>query len=161
MFYYLFYPLRDIFFGFNVSDSAISFFNNKSSNYGEDLISTRFYLINIDPIINNFEKFNILQILIGDGVSIQHSFLSHTLIVTGLLGFMIFIKKYYLIIKDSFRLIKKGVSNNISKFLILTILIVLINDFITNVSFFLPFAGYLSAIIIAFFQGELNKKSYD
>jgi hypothetical protein len=46
-----------------------------------------------------------------------------------------------------------------SKFLILIIIVVLINDFVTNVSSFLPFAAYLSAIITALFFAEIDSKT--
>lgn len=143
-------------FNFNISESALSFLDKKSGNYSEDLINTRFYLINIKPFIESYESFNPLQMLIGDGVSVQHSFISHSLIVTGILGFIVFMKRFLYAVKYCIYRIKKNSNVVPAKFLILIILVVLINDFVTNISSFLPFAAYLSAVIMAFLFAEIN-----
>lgn len=145
-------------FGFQISDAALNFFDKKAGGFGNDLINTRFYMINIEPILENFNSFNPLQMLIGDGVSVQHSFISHSLVMTGLIGFIYYTLRFWYAIKLSFRLILSNKKIIDSKYLLLAIIVVLINDFITNISAFLPFSAYLSAIIIAFFFANLNLK---
>lgn len=147
------------FFNFKVSDTALNFFTGKSENYGEDLINTRFYLINIEPIVSNFEKFNIFQVLFGDGESVQHSWISNSLVVTGMIGFIVYLKKYLYIIQSSYKKIK--LNNNLieAQSLILLTLMILINDFVTNISSFLPIAAYLSAIIFGFCVATLDKNN--
>ncbi|WP_265427139.1 hypothetical protein [Chryseobacterium sp. YIM B08800] len=139
------------------SDAALDFIDKKSGNYGDDLINTRFYIINIEPLIENYEKFNPIQAFIGDGVSVQHSFFSHTLIVTGIVGFVIYIKRYIYIIKYLYSSIKKKLQIKKAKMLLLLVIIILINDFVTNVSAYLPFAAYLSSIIMAYIIADINK----
>ncbi|WP_144280889.1 hypothetical protein [Chryseobacterium echinoideorum] len=143
--------------GIKTSDAALDFIDKKSGNYGDDLINTRFYIINIEPLIENYEKFNPIQAFIGDGVSVQHSFFSHTLIVTGIIGFVIYLKRYIYIIKYLYSSIKKKVQTKKAKMLLLLVIIILINDFVTNVSAYLPFAAYLSSVIMAYIMADINK----
>lgn len=146
-------------FNLQIPESALTFFKDKSDNYADDLVNTRFYIINIEPLVSNYSIFNPVQMLVGDGVSVQHSFISHSLIVTGILGFVFFIKRYFYAFKYSLKNIKKKRIIVPSKFLLLIILVVLINDFVTNFSSFLPFAAYLSAIITALFFAEIDSKT--
>lgn len=146
------------FFNFKVSESAQAFFEKKSSNAGNDLVNTRFYLINIKPLQDSFRDLNVFQIFVGDGLSVQHSWISHNIIVTGFVGFLLFVKRFSYAIKFSITGVK-GQSNVIGyKFLLLIIIVILINDFITNTSSFLPFAAYLSSIITAVFFADIEQK---
>lgn len=146
-------------FNFQVTDAALEFYEKKSSTYSDDLVDTRFYLINIVPIYESFSEFNFFQMLFGDGVSIQHSFISHNLIVFGIVGLFLYLKRFIITIKYCFKTIKKNKNNVIaSKFIILILVVILINDFVTNVSNFLPFASYLSSVILALFFADLEVK---
>lgn len=151
------------FFDFKVSETALTFWENKSGSYGEDLVNTRFYLINIKPLIESYESFNPFQMLLGDGISVQHSIVSHALIVSGIIGFIVYMKRFIYVFRFCIYRLKRNIEVVQVKFLMLLILVVLINDFITNASSFLPFAAYLSSIIMAFFFADIdshNTKQY-
>lgn len=143
-------------------EGAMPFLERKLATGQSDFINTRLYMINIDPILINFDKFNLVKILLGDGLSVQHSFISHNLIVTGLIGFSLYLARYYFLLKNATTSLKKEKSILESKYLILIILVININDFITNLSSFLPFAAYLSIIYLALFSYLTNneKKNY-
>jgi hypothetical protein len=140
-----------------ISDSTYEFLSRKQETFGNDLVDDRFYTINIKPITENFSDFNVFQMFFGDGHSIQHSFFSHTLVVTGILGFIIFILRFLLTISYSFKNIKLKNKPVESKYLFLLLVIFIVNDFITNLSSYLPFAAYLSAIIFAYFFGMVDR----
>lgn len=144
-------------FNFNVSSSALEFISNKSGGYENDLINTRFYLINIQPVVENYEMFSPLEMLLGDGVSVQHSFPSHYLVVNGVLGFIYFMKRFLFAFRLSIRNIIRNQEKIKSKMLLLVLGVILINDFVTNVSSFLPFAAYLSSLILALIFGHISK----
>jgi len=139
-----------------MNDSAFDFFQTKtdlSAGY-DDLVYMRFYIINIKPIIEKFSAFNFFQFFFGDAISIQHSIVSHVLIVSGLIGFIYLIKYYGFAIKYAFSMIKHKTYE--AKFLLISLIAVFVNDFITNVSSFLPFSGYLSFLIFSFFFARIN-----
>lgn len=77
-----------------IPDSANQFWERKANNAQNDLIETRFYLINIFPIKENFSTFNFFQLIFGDGVSVQHSWISNSLVVTGIIGFFVYYKRF-------------------------------------------------------------------
>ena len=142
---------------FQVSEAAMQFFNKKANNFENDLVETRFYLINIQPILEYFNSFNPIQIILGNGVSVQHSFLSHSLIVSGMLGFLVYLKRFIIAGKIALNSLKEEIAIVDSKFLLLITIVILSNDFITNVSAFLPFSAYLSSIVMAVFFAEIDK----
>lgn len=148
-----------IFSNFNISDSALDFYNNKSSSYTQDLVDTRFYIINIKPILEIFFNFNFFQLMIGDSVSIQHSFVSHNLIVFGLMGLYFYLKRFLSTIRYCLKKIRNNVNVISSKFILLLLIVILVNDFVTNISNFLPFASYLSSVILGLLFGVFEKKS--
>lgn len=134
-------------------DNAWEFFTYKSNNAADDLVNTRFYMINIEPLDKFYSNFNVIHFLLGDGISHQHSFLSHTLIVTGIFGFLLFVRRYLFLIRRALLAIR-GKSYVVEfSFILLLISLILINDFITNISFYLPISSYLGNIILAHIYG--------
>lgn len=145
-----------------IPDSANQFWERKANNAQNDLIETRFYLINIFPIKENFSTFNFFQLIFGDGVSVQHSWISNSLVVTGIIGFFVYYKRFSI---GFYKSLKSNIYTNSSvnqRFLFLVLLLTIVNDFITNLTLFLPIAGYLTYIIVAFFMAQLDlSKRYE
>lgn len=142
---------------FNISEDSLSFLERKSTGYGDDLVNTRFQMINILPLEEHYSEFNIINIVVGDGISIQHSFLSHTLIVTGILGFIVYVRRFWSQLAVLIENIKRRLLVKESKMLVLLLLIILINDFITNISAYLPFSAYLGWVIAAFILADMGQ----
>lgn len=139
-----------------IPDSANQFWERKANNAQNDLIETRFYLINILPIQENFSTFNFYQLLFGDGISVQHSWISNSLVVTGIIGFFVYYKRFSI---GFYKSLKSKIYTNSSvnqRFLFLVLLLTIVNDFITNLTLFLPMAGYLTYIIIAFYTAKID-----
>ena len=145
--------------GIGVTDKSLLFFSNKTNAFFSDVVDTRLYYINITPIKFYFDKFSILQLFIGDGVSVQHSFLSNTLIVSGIIGFFIFFTRFVWAYRFAIKSKERYDNSDNSKFLMLFIIIFLVNDFITNTSFFLPISSYISYIIFGFLFGIAKRES--
>lgn len=142
-------------FNLKFIDAATDFWNNKSKTAQSDLIDTRFFLINIYPIQEIFSKFNVFKLFFGDAISVQHSFVAHSLIVTGLIGLFLFLYRFiyafYFAIK-----VQKYISKRTAKLLMLFILIFLLNDFVTNTSVLLPISSYLSYVILGYLFAEIE-----
>lgn len=145
------------FFNFKVSNAAIEFIEKKGNSSGSDLVNTRFYIINIKPLEDAFKELNVFQFFVGDGLSVQHSFVSHNLIVTGLIGFIIYLKRFKYTLFYALEGIKKSYSVVSAKFILLLLIVILTSDFLTNVSSFLPFAAYLASVIFALLFAEIDK----
>ena len=143
------------FFKFSVSDAGINFFEQKSSVAGDDLLYIRFYLINIKPILEKYQEFHFYQFIFGDGISVQHSWVSNSLVVTGFVGFFLYVRLYVLSIKGILKNIKQKIIT--SKFVLLLLIIILVNDFLTNLSLFMPFIGYLTGFILGVFYAESDR----
>jgi hypothetical protein len=137
-----------------LSTSALDFFRGKLSAAENDLVETRFYYINIDPILKYFNEFSFVELLIGNGLNVQHSWISNSLIMTGIIGFIIYLKRFTIGLKKSILSISKLSLDVERSFTLLFLLIILINDFITNLTLVLPFAGYTSYVILGFLMAK-------
>lgn len=122
-----------------------NYLNEKINGAGDDFMNSRIMSINIDPIMHmlNFESLDFL--LIGRPLYIQHSFLSHTLITTGIGGFLCYIISNIKLLKWTFKY--KGDY----LFLFIVVMVMFTNDFITNARFIIGvnsiFYGAICAII--------------
>lgn len=140
---------------FEFSDTAIEFIGKKLSDFEDNFINVRLFLINILPIEESIQRFNLFQIFFGDGISIQHSWFSHTFLVTGIVGFFVFVRRFFVgFLEGAKSLAYSKVSG---KFVILILMLLMVNDFISNISSFLPFSAYLSSVIVAIFFAETRK----
>jgi len=138
-----------------ISEEASDFWNIKSQTYQNDLVNTRFYLINVLPIQEIFYNFNIFQIFFGDAISVQHSFIAHSLIVTGIVGLFLFLYRFLSAFRYA-RITNSCITKHTSKLLMIFIITFLLNDFITNSSAFLPIGSYLSYIIFGYLFADIE-----
>ena len=96
------------FFTSNVSGDILSygyeFFFNKLEKTSNDIEDVRIEELNFLPIKNWFSNNSPIKLLWGDGIFIGHSIIAHTLISTGIVGFICYIaynfKYVYLCIRD-------------------------------------------------------------
>lgn len=123
--------------------NSIDLLTEKLVGTTDDLIDTRIYLINIVPLSNTVSTDGFGFLLFGKPEAIQHSSFAHTLITTGILGFSVFIITNIKILFLTFRY--KGV--NI--FLFIVVLVMFINDFITNARFIVCMNSILYGVICA------------
>lgn len=147
-------------FNLTINEGASDFWNRKSQTAQSDLIDTRFYYINILPIQQIFSDFNVFQFFFGNAISVQHSFIAHSLIVTGFVGLILFVFRFV----DAFKIAKKTdrlIAKRSSKLLMIFILIFLINDFVTNSSAFLPVGSYLSYLIFGYLFADIEISKRD
>ena len=110
-------------------ENSQNFLNKKMNGALDDFWYTRIIGINVNPIKNAFSTDGALFLLMGKPLAVQHSFFSHSLITTGLAGWLIYLISNYKLLKWSYHY--KGVYI----FLFITILVMLTNDFITNARF--------------------------
>jgi len=143
---------------FKVSRAASHFMDKKVATANSDFIDTRLYTINYLPIVDFVYRMNVFQMFFGDSTSVQHSWISNSFIVTGIVGLWVYIQRFYVGIKKAYKNMLQSKNRLYGKFLLLVLLIILINDFITNTTLFLDFAGYLSFIITAFFMALIDKQ---
>lgn len=126
------------------------FITKKMNSANSDLEEVRWVALNEMPINNFLINASFIDHLLGDGVSIQHSWFSHVLISTGIVGFAYFIIYHLLILRICYK----------QKCLILAVVVVvmLANDFATNIRFIFSPPSYLYMFICAFLMAD---KKYD
>ena len=138
-------------------ESSRDYLNEKMANADSDFYGTRIIDINVKPIDSFINEKGILSLIIGDGISIQHSFFSHTLLTTGIIGLYVFVRYMVLLIKWAYQFKREGF------FLFIVILTMYLNDFITNARFIINvnsiFYCTLCAIIIKYIQLYENNNS--
>lgn len=132
------------------------YLEEKLNNATDDLYQTRILSINYKPIILFMSLVDVSQILCGDGVSIQHSFVSHTIITTGVFGFLYYIFSFFYLSKKAFCHKQAGM------FLFVLFITMNINDFVTNARFIVGVNSLLFAAIAATIYKYilLNEDSY-
>lgn len=141
----------------NFLEGSKHVFESKIDNTEDEVMSGRLYGLNIEPIENYVSNplTGIEGILIGDGLSITHGVLSHTFIATGLIGFVyFFIYNLYLILYY-FR------KNRIGIFIAAVLIIMLVNDIMTNARFIIYINNLLFMIILAFLVNRLKINEND
>lgn len=136
-------------------ENSSNYLNEKISNAGDDFYHTRIYLINVEPILKYISNKGVISLVIGDGCSIQHSFFSHALITTGVIGLYVFLRCLVNLLKWSFHFKGEGFS------LFVIILTMYLNDFITNARFIIGvnsvFYCALCAIVYKYIQLSNNE----
>lgn len=121
-----------------------SYLNDKINGAGNDFWTTRILEINVKPVTNVLQSNNpLLVLMFGAPEAIQHSFLSHTLITTGLIGCLCFVVTHIKILFWSYQF--KGVYF----FLFLIVMVMFVNDFITNSRFIVTVNSMLYGMICA------------
>ena len=121
-----------------------NYLKDKVNGAGQDFFSTRIMSINVIPISETFSTGNILvNLIFGKPLAIQHSFFSHTLITTGILGFMCYI------ITHLKQLVLAYKYKGIYFFLFIVVLVMFINDFITDATFIVGVNSMLYGAICA------------
>lgn len=126
-------------------ESSQSYLNEKLNDADGDFWNSRIMDINVKPIQKMLNDDNVLSFFVGNTVSIQHSFFSHTLITTGVLGFLCYLITNTKLLVWTFKY--KGVHF----FLFIMVMVMACNDFITNARFIIGlnsvFYGSLCAIM--------------
>jgi len=119
------------------------YLNQKISRSGEDFYDTRIVAINVQPISDLIMSENKLALLFGVPEAIQHSFFSHTLITTGVIGCLCYLITQIKVLTLTYRF--KGVYI----FLFIVVLVMFLNDFITNARFIVGVNSMLYGVICA------------
>jgi len=138
-----------------VLESGQELLESKMEDTGSDFIDIRIYFINIIPIKESFRQFSLLQTLFGDGLTVRHSFIAHSLIVTGLIGFIVFC---YSILVPMFHYWRKGF---LGKSFVYVMALMLYNDFLTNARYIIHENTMLYMIICAIFVSLINISNYE
>lgn len=130
----------------------------KLDDFSTEVIEERLIKININVVKNWFDE-KPSVILLGDGISYQHSFLTHVLYVTGIIGFIVILGYYsnlFLIIqtKNYHRIERNSAIKWLSFF---TIFSCLISDLATNTRSHNPSNAYLINIAMGFVVAFLHK----
>lgn len=135
--------------------SSSEYLTEKVNNADDDFIHLRIFAINLIPIEKFYNENGLGHLLLGDGVSIQHSWFSHTFITTGIVGLICYIKTNIELILWSFKY--KGVG----LFLFIFITAMISNDFITNARFIVNVNSMLYALLCAIIYKyiELNENN--
>lgn len=111
----------------------------------DDFWNSRIMEINVYPIIEFLNKKGPISIIFGEPTLVQHSFLSHSLITTGLVGCICFVYCQIKLLSWSYGYKKAGF------FLYIVILVMILNDFIANARFIVcvnsVFYGCICALI--------------
>lgn len=123
-----------------------SYLRDKMSAAGDDFFYMRLITINVKPIFDVLRTENpLLVLLFGVPTEIQHSFFSHTLITTGLMGCICYMYSHIKLLGVTYRL--KGTSF----FLFIVVMVMFVNDFITNSGFIVGVNSILFGVICATF----------
>ena len=134
-------------------DMELEYLAEKIEGVSSDLKETRMVDINKIPITQWFNDASLINLIIGDGLYIGHSIIAHTLISTGIIGFL-----YYLLY--SLRLIIINIRKDIySKSLAILIVVMFANDFIANSRFIILVNACLYMIIAVFIEKTKLLKS--
>jgi hypothetical protein len=133
-----------------VQPDAAQFLSRKADSYSTDIYENRLYAANLTPMSAWLvEPLDV--IVIGDGVSYQHSLLSNTLYMTGLTGVVVMVLYHMAMWKTAVSLWrnKAALSDfqcNPGSILMGLVVAMLLNDLSTNLRFHSPTVGYLFGV---------------
>ncbi len=149
---YLMLPFFSSFIDADILEGSQQVFANKIGKVQEDGFSLRLMKLNILPILDFIEEASFLKLLFGDGLSITHGIFSHIFLSTGLIGFFYFI--YYHV--------KVGTSywrcSRCTRYVTMIIIVMFVNDFITNARFIIQGNTMLYMFILAFIERSIYIK---
>jgi hypothetical protein len=154
---FLLFLIIIIFKIFEIPDIALDFFNEKKINTKDDIISIRLFEIHVSPIENFLLNSTLLEYLIGSQKNSQHSIISHNIVFYGFLGFLLHIYRGISLVAYIY---KSHFSENRKIYYITLslIIIVYVNDVVTNITNFVPFVSYSYSLLLAVYTSTENKK---
>ena len=120
-----------------------TYLTEKLSDARADFWQTRVMAINVKPITEMLSSGNYLFLLFGSPIAVQHSFLSHTLITTGVVGCLCYLISHIRLLVWIYKF--KGVF----LFLFIIVMVMFVNDFITNARFYVGVNSILYGAICA------------
>ena len=134
-------------------ESSKAVADDKSSSTLDDLVNARIWELNLEPIINRFISFDILGVIIGDGISICHGVFAHTFLSTGIIGLVFFCSYNVKAFKFYWN------HDRIAKFAAFVIFAMMLNDFVANARFIILMNTLYYMTIMAYLQVYIECKN--
>lgn len=154
----LFYSVFDLLMGsfdFSLIEGSSDMLSNKlqGDELKQNSLQMRLWELNIKHIIDWIfdSEINILQILIGDGLSLTHGIFSQTFCSTGFFGFIYYCSSHWNYI------VRRWKISHASRYAAFLVFIMFLNDIITNSHFIVNVNTILYMGLVAYITSMNNK----